>query len=243
MKKEWFEDWFDTSYYHILYQNRNDEEARMFIHSLIDDLNLPKGVKVLDLACGKGRHSITLNKLGYNVLGVDLSPNSIETARKHSNEHLSFEVHDMRNRIEGHKFSAIFNLFTSFGYFNDEKDNLAVLTSANYMLEENGLLLIDFMNVTKVIREMKPEETKTVDNIDFHISKYCDMQHIFKEIKFEDEGRDFHYTERVQVLPLAKFEELLQQADFKILRTFGDFNLSAFDESTSDRLIILAQKK
>ncbi len=242
MKKEWFEDWFDTSYYHILYQNRNDEEARMFIHSLIDDLNLPKGVKVLDLACGKGRHSITLNKLGYNVLGVDLSPNSIETARKHSNEHLSFEVHDMRNRIEGHKFSAIFNLFTSFGYFNDEKDNLAVLTSANYMLEENGLLLIDFMNVTKVIREIKPEETKTVDNIDFHISKYCDMQHINKEIKFEDNGQDFHYTERVQVLPLSKFEELLKHADFKILRTFGDFNLSKFDENTSDRLIILAQK-
>ena len=133
-------------------------------------------------------------------------------------------------------------MFTSFGYFSDEADNLAVLTSAHQMLEENGLLLIDFMNVKKVIQEMKAEETKTVNNIDFHISKYCDMQHIFKEIKFKDAGREFHYTERVQILPLAKFEELLQQADFKILRTFGDFNLSAFDENTSDRLIILAQK-
>ena len=242
MQKEWFEDWFDTRYYHILYQNRNDEEARRFIHNLIDDLNLPKGVKVLDLACGKGRHSITLNELGYDVLGVDLSPNSIETASKHSTKHLSFKVHDMREQIKGQTFAAIFNLFTSFGYFNDEKDNLAVLTSANQMLEQHGLLLIDFMNVKKVIQEMKPKETKTVDNIVFQISKYCDMQHIFKEIKFKDEGQDFHYTERVQVLPLSKFEELLQYADFKILRTFGDFNLSAFDENTSDRLIILAQK-
>ena len=242
MEKEWFEDWFDTSYYHILYQNRNDDEARRFIHHLIDHLNLPKGAKVLDLACGKGRHSITLNELGYDVLGVDLSPNSIETASKHSNEQLSFKVHDMRERIQDHKFAAIFNLFTSFGYFTNERDNLAVLISANEMLEENGLLLIDFMNVKKVIQEMTSKETKTLNGIEFQISKYCDMQHIFKEIKFEDEGSDFHFTERVQILPFNKFEVLLQQADFKILRTFGDFNLSAFDENTSDRLIILAQK-
>jgi len=77
MQKEWFEDWFDTNYYHVLYQNRNEEEARRFIHNLIDHLGIPKGVKVLDLACGKGRHSITLNDLGYDVLGEDLSPNSI----------------------------------------------------------------------------------------------------------------------------------------------------------------------
>ena len=242
MKKEWFADWFDTSYYHILYQNRNDEEARRFIHNLIAYLDLPKGAKVLDLACGKGRHSITLQELGYDVLGVDLSPNSIETAKKNALGSLSFEVHDMRKRIQGRTFSTIFNLFTSFGYFDDEEDNLAVLTSANQMLGANGLLLIDFMNVKKVIEEMKPSETKTLDSIDFEISKYCDKQHIYKEIKFKDSGRDYHYTERVQVLPLSKFEELLRQADFKILRTFGDFNLSAFDENTSDRLIILAQK-
>lgn len=243
MQKEWFEDWFDTNYYHVLYQNRNDEEARRFIHNLIDHLGIPKGVKVLDLACGKGRHSITLNELGYDVLGVDLSPNSIETAKKHVRDGLSFDVHDMRKRIDGQKFSAIFNLFTSFGYFSDEADNLAVLTSAHQMLEENGLLLIDFMNVKKVIQEMKAEETKTVDNIDFHISKYCDMQHIYKEIKFEDQGQKFKFTERVQILPLSKFEALLEHAEFKILRTFGDFNLSAFNENESDRLIILAQKK
>ena len=243
MNKEWFEDWFDTKYYHLLYQQRDENEARRFVTHLIDYLQLPKGSKVLDLACGKGRHSITLNELGYDVLGVDLSVNSIQLASEHTKNGLTFKVHDMRNLVDDHTFVAIFNLFTSFGYFNDEADNLAVLTSANQMLEEHGLLIIDFMNVKKVIQEMKPKETKIVDDIEFHISKYCDIQHIYKEIKFKDKGRDFHYTERVQILPLNKFEELLGQAEFKILRTFGDFNLSEFNEDSSDRLIILAQKK
>ncbi|MFN5878833.1 MAG: SAM-dependent methyltransferase, partial [Flavobacteriales bacterium] len=68
--KEWFADWFDTPYYHILYKNRNDEEAAHFIENLIEFIQLDLGSRVLDLACGKGRHSVTLNKLGYNVLGV-----------------------------------------------------------------------------------------------------------------------------------------------------------------------------
>lgn len=242
MKNEWFASWFDTKYYHTLYQNRDNIEARRFIENLIADLKIPKGKNVLDLACGKGRHSITLNELGYNVLGVDLSSNSIKIASQFSSDSLSFAVHDMRNTIEGKVFDAIFNLFTSFGYFDDESDNLSVLHAINSMLNEDGLLIIDFMNATHVINTLVTFELKSVDGIDFKIERNYDGKHIYKEIEFSDNGEIFHFTERVQALTIDIFENLLSKSGFRILRTFGDFDLSPFDKLQSDRLIIIAQK-
>ena len=81
-KKEWFATWFETDYYHTLYKYRDKAEAEHFIEHLIEELNAEKGSKVLDLACGKGRHSITLHELGMDVLGADLSSNSIGMAQQ-----------------------------------------------------------------------------------------------------------------------------------------------------------------
>lgn len=242
MKNEWFASWFDTKYYHTLYQHRDEKEAKIFIKKLIENLQIPKGKKVLDLACGKGRHSITLNELGYDVLGADLSANSIATASKASKSGLNFIVHDMREPIQNTSFSAVFNLFTSFGYFDKETDNLKVLESIHEMLEEKGLLIVDFMNINYVINKLIPEESKTIDNIEFKISKKYDGKHIFKEIKFDDKGEQFHYVEKVQALTFEIFEKLLSQTGFMILRTFGDIDLNPFDKINSDRLIIIAQK-
>ncbi len=241
--KEWFAEWFDTSYYHTLYKDRNDEEAALFIKNLIEVLQLDPSSSVLDLACGKGRHSVTLNKLGYNVLGVDLSSNSIQQAKYNENDRLKFAVHDMREVIDGEKFDAVFNLFTSFGYFDALCDNECVIRSIHTMLKENGYLVIDFMNAEKVIAKLVLNEVKTVDGIDFHIERNYDGQHIFKHIRFEADGRSFDYTERVQALKLTDFEKLLAENGFTIIRTFGDFSLNAFDPNISDRLIIIAKKQ
>ncbi len=87
---EWFEDWFNTKYYHILYENRNDDEAQSFIQRLLKELSLSKNSRVLDLACGQGRHSRFLNRLGYDVVGTDLSDQSIAHAKVNENERLKF---------------------------------------------------------------------------------------------------------------------------------------------------------
>ena len=114
---QWFEEWFDTPYYHILYSNRDYREAENFLNLLTAFLKLEKKSSIIDLACGKGRHSIYLNKLGYKVLGLDLSEQSISYDKKFENESLEFRVHDMRNRIESEPVDSVFNLFTSFVYF------------------------------------------------------------------------------------------------------------------------------
>ena len=141
--KDWFVDWFDTPYYHILYQNRNDLEAKKFIQTLMGHLKLPH-LQNSRFGMWKGRHSKTLNELGYHVLGVDLSENSINEAKRLSNDTLSFRVHDMREVLVGAKFDAIFNLFTSFGYFDSNKENERMCASIAQMLLPNGKLIIDF---------------------------------------------------------------------------------------------------
>lgn len=234
----WFSSWFDTPYYHILYKERNDKEAQLFMDNLTHYLNLPEKAKVLDLACGKGRHAIYLNQLGFDVIGADLSENSIAEASKNSNESLHFKVHDMREAFE-EKYDAIFNLFTSFGYFENDDDNLTTLKAIKNSLSDYGFAVIDFMNVNQVIETLVPEEVKTVDGIDFHLKRYVADGHIFKEIDFEDQGHKYHFTEKVKALTLQDFESMMEEAGIYLLDIFGDYKLKKFHKTESERLILI----
>lgn len=234
----WFETWFDSPYYHILYKDRDDTEAQLFMDNLTHYLNLPEEAKILDLACGKGRHSIYLNTLGYDVTGVDLSENSIVEASKSSNDSLRFKVHDMRLSTE-EKYDAVFNLFTSFGYFDNEEDNFKTLLAIKESLTEYGFAVIDFMNANYVINNLVPEETKTVDGIAFHIKRYVENGHILKEINFEDNGQKFHFTEKVRALTLEDFEAMMEKATIYLLDIFGDYKLRKYFKNESERLIMI----
>ena len=224
-KKEWFAEWFDTPYYHILYKNRDNHEARVFIKSLVDLLQLPEASSVLDLACGKGRHSITLNEFGYNVLGVDLSAQSIAHANHFSNSSLSFAVQDMREPIQSKRFDAVFNLFTSFGYFSSKHENEKVCQAMAQMLNAGGKLVIDFMNAQKVIQNLVPSELKKVQDIEFDIKRIYSGTHIIKQISFQDKGQKFEFQEQVQAIDLSMFKELLAPY-FTIDSVFGSFELN-----------------
>lgn len=234
----WFASWFDTPYYHILYKDRDYAEAQLFMDNLTEYLNLPEEAKILDLACGKGRHSIYLNQLGYDVTGADLSENSIKAASDYANEKLYFKVHDMRIPFD-EKYDAIFNLFTSFGYFEDDADNLITLKAIRDSLTEYGFAVIDFMNVDFVLENLIPEETKTVEGIEFHIKRYEKDNHIYKEISFSDQGKEFHFTEKVQALRLSDFEKMMEDADIHLLDVFGDYKLRKFYKTQSERLIMI----
>lgn len=241
-EQAWFASWFDTNYYHILYKNRDDSEASYFIENLFHKLKLSNET-VLDLACGKGRHSIFLNSLGLNVLGVDLSENSISLASTSSKVNLDFKVHDMREVIEDKTFDVVFNLFTSFGYFDNDEDNQAVLKSVHQMLHPNGRLVIDFMNAHKVVNSLVKTETKTIDGIQFDIKRNYDGKFITKDILVIDQDKNFDYQEKVRAFLKEDFIDLLHQNGFIINEVFGDFSLNNFDQNTSDRLIIVASKK
>ncbi|UMY65193.1 MULTISPECIES: cyclopropane-fatty-acyl-phospholipid synthase family protein [unclassified Flavobacterium] len=236
--ENWFASWFDTPYYHILYKNRDYTEAQLFIDTITQYLNLEPGSRVLDLACGKGRHSIYLNQLGYDVTGVDLSANNIAEASRSANDTLRFERHDMREPFPG-KFEAVFNLFTSFGYFDDDNDNLRTLRAIQQNLTESGLAVIDFMNVEAVLPHLVPEETKTIDGIDFHIRKAFDGRYILKHIDFTADNQSYSFTEKVRAFTLADFEAMIEETGSYLLDVFGDYKLRKYHKSESPRLILV----
>ncbi len=234
----WYASWFDTPYYHILYKDRDQTEAKDFMDNLTRYLSLEKGEKILDLACGKGRHSIYLNSLGFNVTGVDLSKNSIAYASQFENETLKFRVHDMCKPYP-EQFSGVFNLFTSFGYFDKEEDNLSTIKAIKSNLNASGFGVIDFLNTDYVIKHLVPEEEKQVEGINFHIQRYVENGHIVKEIRFKDQGEDFFFTERVKAISLEDFKDYFDQADVHLLDVFGDYQLRKFYKETSPRLILI----
>ena len=240
-KEQWFASWFDTPYYHILYQDRDHSEARTFMELLTSHIGLVKGSRILDLACGRGRHSIFLNAIGYDVVGADLSSQSIAYASQFANESLDFRIHDMCEPF-GEKFDAIFNLFTSFGYFENENDNLRTLKAIYEDLDDDGIGVIDFMNVPYVINTLVPQETKTIDTITFDIQRFIKGPYIFKDIRFRIEEQDFCFTERVRAFVLSDFEALFAKASLRILEIFGDYHLEAYNTTTSPRLILIFGK-
>lgn len=234
----WFASWFDTPYYPILYKDRNYREAQLFMDTLTHYLNLPEKATVLDLACGAGRHAIYLNQLGFKVTGIDLSANSIATAQRNANANLDFRVHDMRHDF-GQAYDAIFNLFTSFGYFDNDDDHLQTLINIKNNLSEYGFGVIDFMNVTYVLNQLVAEEEKTIDGICFTLKRYLKDGFICKEIDFEDQGNSYHFTEKVRAFTLADFQEMMDKAGIYLLDVFGDYKLKKFHKNESERLILI----
>ena len=238
--KDWFTDWFNTPYYHILYNNRNDSDAQLFIKNITSFLKLKDGYHIADLPCGKGRHSIYLNSLGYKVTGGDLSENSINYAKEFENDSLKFEIWDMRDSLEN-TYDAIFNLFTSFGYFDDDKEDIKILNSIKSGLNKDGVFVFDFLNANKVKVNLVEVETKVIENITFNIKREIKDGFILKHISFSANDKDHFYTERVKYLDLPKMISYFKKVGFMLVEVFGDYNLSTFDENTSDRLILIAK--
>lgn len=236
--KNWFSNWFCSPYYSILYTERNEEEAQHFLDNLLNYINLDEQSSILDVACGKGRHSIYLNSLGYHVSGIDLSKNSIAEAKKHENQLLFFEEFDMRNPYPK-TFDLVLNLFTSFGYFDNDFEHKKALENLKNSINEYGLGVIDFMNTPYVLANLVTEETKTIQNIDFHIKRYEKEGYICKEISFTDQEKDYFFTEKVRAFTLADFEQFFAELDMYILDVFGNYKLQKYYPNQSERMILI----
>ena len=194
--KNWFKTWFDSPYYEILYKNRNDVEAKLFIDKLIKHLSPNRKSHFLDLCCGKGRHSKYINSLGYIVDGTDLSKRNINSLKKHNNNKLNFFQSDMREINIINKYEYIFNLFTSFGYFSDNKDDFLVANQIHNALKKEGIFVIDFINMIKAIKNIKKNETKIIDDISFKITKSHDNKFLYKNIDFSHKNIEYNFTDR-----------------------------------------------
>lgn len=242
-KKEWFGEWFDSKYYHILYKDRDHNEAGKFIDELCNLLDLKPGSKIMDLACGKGRHSIYLSRKGYDVTGLDLSERNIKLASHFQNQHLRFFVHDMRNEWSANEFDCVLNLFTSFGYFDLEEENQLAINAISKALKKDGRFILDFLNPYTVINNLVSEEVKEISGIKFHINKvFSEDGFILKKINFTDKGEHFSFQEKVKAIRRVKFLEYFEMAGMKLIDIFGDYRLNKYHADSSERMIFYLKK-
>lgn len=242
-KKDWYENWFSSAYYKVLYQDRDELEAEQFVETLLEHLQPIQGSKMLDIACGEGRYAKQLSGHGFDVTGIDISYYSIGKAKKHENDQLHFLVHDMRFPFYINYFSYAFNFFTSFGYFASNRDHEMAAKSFASALKKDGLLVIDYLNTTYVLNNLVPEETIEKGGLTFHIKRSLINNHIVKDIKFADkEGVEHHYAERVAAFSLSDFLRIFKKADMTLVGTYGDYKLNNYDPANSQRLIMIFKK-
>jgi SAM-dependent methyltransferase len=241
--QEWYSEWFNSPFYHILYKHRDLQEAENFISRLQNYLHFQKGQTALDAGCGRGRHSLFLNSKGLQVDGIDLSTQNIEYAKQFEKEGLKFWVHDMRYLFQKNQYNYVFNLFTSFGYFENDNDNFETIQAFADGLKETGVLVIDFLNPTEIIKGLIPEEEKEVEGIKFKISRKLKNGFIVKDIGFDFNQKNYCYSEKVQALTKEHFMNYFSKAELQVDEIFGSYQLEHFEEESSDRMIFIVRKK
>ncbi|HET9747539.1 MAG TPA: class I SAM-dependent methyltransferase [Chitinophagaceae bacterium] len=240
----WYKTWFDSVFYHQLYSNRSEKEAIDFIDALMNELNPPAKSTMLDLGCGAGRHAKRLAAKGFDVMGLDLAPSSIRSAKKYEKANLHFAKHDMRDPFGDNSFDYVFNFFTSFGYFKSDKENNNVISNISRALKPGGSLILDYLNVAWCEDRVVVEEAKEIDGIIYRISRWADERFFYKKIAIEDmpPGQS-EFIEQVAKFDLDDFDGMFKQNGLKLDKVFGDYRLSKYDAVTSPRMILVANKR
>jgi len=240
----WFKDWFNSPYYHQLYFKRNDAEAAAFMDILIAHLRPSPNARILDVACGRGRHSIHLSEKGFDVTGIDLSEDSIKEALLHETETLHFYQHDMRLPFRINYFDYAFNFFTSFGYFKTRREHDNTIRMIAQSLKSNGCFVLDYLNVRYAEDHMVNQVEKELDDTHYHITKWQDKAHFYKKIHIEDKTlqQPLEYIETVAKFSLGDFKRMFACHGLHIKEVFGDYNLGEYDPIKSPRMIVVATK-
>lgn len=241
---EWFKEWFNSPYYHQLYFHRDEKEAAAFIDHLVEYLRPAPGSRMVDVACGRGRHSKLLAAKGFDVTGIDLSVDSIREARKAETDNLHFFQHDMRLPFWINYFHYAFNIFTSFGYFRTERENNNAVRTIAGSLQTNGTLVLDYLNVHYAEDHLIHIADKEIEGVNFHLTKWFDETHFFKKILVEDEqlNEPLVFIERVAKFTLGDFNDMFSFHRLQIQEVFGDYNFESYHVKKSPRLIMVARK-
>jgi len=241
MTKKWYEEWFETKYYNILYNKRDNKEAQLFLNNLFRYIKPNKKSTFVDIACGSGRHTNYIGELGYKITGLDLSVNKIKKAKKQKHNNSSFHIHDMKKVYKENHFDYVLNLFTSFGYFETKNENQKVINNFNKTLNKKGKLIFDYINFNKVLNNFNKTEIKEINNIKFKIEKKIEKKKLIKKIEVTD-YKKHKYEERLMILKYNEIIKMIENEEFKISKIFGDYKLQDFKIDISPRLIIIADK-
>ncbi len=241
---EWYKNWFNSPFYHKLYFERDEGEAKTFINNLIGHFKPAANSRMLDIACGKGRHSRILANYGFDVSGFDISVDSINEAKHFEGEHLQFYLHDMRLPFWINYFDFAFNFFTSFGYFPTQREHDDAIRTIAASIKRGGILLIDYLNVQFSEEHFIESEIKNIGETQYNIERWHDQRFFYKKMAVADPAlsQPLEFTEKVTKFGLEDFRRMLALQKMEITEVFGDYSLNEYHISNMPRMIIAAKK-
>lgn len=245
----WFVDAFG-SWYHIVYAHRSDAEAEQLLATLAR-LRPLEGARWLDVGCGPGRHLRQIARAGAEPTGLDLSPELLAEARRVRGDDggvWPLVRGDMRSLpFRGGHFDVATSLFTSFGYFPDEADDLRALREAARVLRPGGVHVLDFLNRDAVLAHPKPEGIRESGGYWIHERRRIeDGRRVVKDVavRAEPEGDALaEYQERVTLYEEGELRRLLAAAGLAVREVFGGYDGAPWDPRSSSRLILLSERE
>lgn len=245
----WYEEWFNSDYYLKLYSHRNDIEAEACIDIIQRATQFHPGAdekyRVLDIACGPGRHAISLAKRGFAVTAVDLSTTLLRYAHSTAQKEgapVRFLQLDMRSMDFHEEFDLAVQLFSSFGYFRTVEEDAAVLRGARRALRNVGYYAIDLINPQVLAKTLVPKSTRLIEGgIRVTEERKIVEDRVEKTITIPSEGEKLKFHESVRLYKPEQIERLLRESGFLPTHWFGDYAGLPFDREKSRRMIIISK--
>jgi len=240
----WYDTWFGSDAYEIVYRHRDDEEARTVI-DLVERCASPQpGASVLDLGCGRGRHTLELARRGYNTTGIDLSEASIDDARRAATDAdlaATFQVQDMREPFCNGCMDGVVNLFTTFGYFEDDAESQKAIDAMAATLRPGGWIVQDFLNPPHVVKTLVPRDETRQDGIRIVQTRWIGGGRVHKTIKLSDTNRSKTFRESVRLFSRDDFESMYAAAGLDLHSVYGNYDGNPYSRE-SPRMILYATK-
>lgn len=237
----WYREWFGEEYLE-LYPHRDEEEGEAAVALLLARVPELVGERVLDLACGAGRHLLPLQEGGTTPVGLDLSLPLLVRARR-DGVPVPLVRGDMRRLpFRDGCFFAVTSFFTSFGYFADPADDGRVLAEVRRVLRDEGHLLLDFLNADRVRDTLSPRDEEEIDGRTVIQERRLieDDNVVEKRIQIRKAGVSRVFRERVRLYIPDELEALVERAGLSVVERFGDYS-GGLLAPASPRVILLAR--